>query len=270
MANPVSRTAYYTLGVRAWDATLPKPICGDTYAKHFVTAEAQKIWEEFKDEHRPNTGNAARHAIIDELVQKALVDQPEALVVIVGAGFDTRAYRLTGGKWVEADEPPLIAAKETALAAASARNPLTRVPIDFSREALVDKLQSYRTNDTVHVIVEGVLMYLIHDARQQLVNQLKKLFPNHVLYCDLMRQSFFEKYSRPIHERIVALGTSFTDIVQNPEQLFLKNNYKTISHTSIPLYAARRASLGIPPFMIQYFLKTLREGYQVWQFDHRA
>ena len=32
MQNPISRTAYYTLGVRAWDAAQPKPMCGDSLA----------------------------------------------------------------------------------------------------------------------------------------------------------------------------------------------------------------------------------------------
>src|SRR6188474_2778247 len=72
ITNPISKTAYYTLGVRAWDATLPKPACGDTFAKIFMNEDAQKIWQVFKDDLKPNASNASRHAIIDGQVADAL------------------------------------------------------------------------------------------------------------------------------------------------------------------------------------------------------
>jgi hypothetical protein len=81
-----------------------------------------------------------------------------------------------------------------------------------------------------------------------------------------MRKSFFERYSRNIHEKILSLGASFTDLSQHPEKLFLDNGYKTLSCSSIPLYAARHADVGIPPFIIRYFMKTLRTGYCIWRF----
>ena len=72
MENPISRTAYYTLSVRAWDAKQPKPLCGDNLAETFMNDDARKVWKEFKDELRPNTSNAARHHIIDRALQDAL------------------------------------------------------------------------------------------------------------------------------------------------------------------------------------------------------
>ena len=115
--NPISKTAYYTLSVRAWDAALPKPVCGDTFARHFMNEEAQKIWQEFKDDLRPNASNASRHAIIDSQLRDALNNAPDSLVVIIGAGFDTRAFRIKGGNWIEVDEPPIIGHKESTLPA---------------------------------------------------------------------------------------------------------------------------------------------------------
>ena len=55
--------------------------------------------------------------------------------MIICAGFDTRAFRLPGGCWVELDEPALLAPKEAELPARSAPNPRTRVAIEsaFSR-----------------------------------------------------------------------------------------------------------------------------------------
>jgi O-methyltransferase involved in polyketide biosynthesis len=96
MANPISRTAYYTLGVRAADAAGAKPLCGDSFAARFMNEDAQRVWEEFKRFTPPNVSNAGRHAMIDAHLRRELAADPGATIVIIGAGFDTRAFRLTG------------------------------------------------------------------------------------------------------------------------------------------------------------------------------
>ena len=267
MSNPISRTAYYTLGVRAWDASQPKPVCGDSFAKDFMNEEAQKVWSEFKDHRMPNVSNAARHAIIDAYLRDAFNVSRDSQVVIVGAGFDTRAFRIKGGLWIEVDEPAIITYKDSRLAASKAHNKLTRIPIHFATESLPEKLNPFKKPGTTHIIIEGVLMYLTQEQRRRLLGDLRNLFPRQIVYCDLMRQSFFEKYGKPIHEKIVALGASFTDISEHPENIFLDNGYKMLSCVSIPLYAAQNARIGIPPFIVRYFLKTLRDGYQICRFE---
>lgn len=267
--NSISKTAYYTLGVRAWDATLPKPACGDTFAKLFMNEDAQKMWQEFKDDLRPNASNASRHAIIDGQVAEALLSNSNALVVIIGAGFDTRAFRMKGGRWIEVDEPEIIGYKETKLPTFKAPNPLVRIPIDFERESLIDSLSSFSTLTTTHIVLEGVLMYLNQVDRRHLIAGLQQIFPHHMVYCDLMRRSFFERYSKEIHEKILSLGATFTDISEHPESLFLDNGYKPLSCVSIPLSAAEHGNLGIPFFLVRYFFKTLRKGYCTWRFEFR-
>jgi hypothetical protein len=81
-----------------------------------------------------------------------------------------------------------------------------------------------------------------------------------------MRKSFFEKYSRDIHEKIVGMGATFTDMEETPERLFTENGYATVAITSVPLYAVERANIGIPAFAIRYFLGTLRKGYVIAVF----
>jgi len=109
-------------------------------------------------------------------------------------------------------------------------------------------------------------MYLHQNERQGLLTGLQKIFPKHVVYCDLMRQSFFERYSKPLHEKILSLGASFAELMEHPENIFLDNGYKILSCTSIPLHAAQHGKLDIPAFVIRFFLKTLRKGFCLWRF----
>lgn len=267
MANPISRTAYYTLGVRAADAVKAKPLCGDTLASRFMNDDAQRVWEEFKGFTAPNASNAARHAMIDAHLRAVLAADPGATVVIIGAGFDTRPFRLAGGRWFEFDEPEILSYKETRLPAASAPNPLVRTPVDFSHDVLADKLEVAGSPSHAHVVIEGVLMYLTRDQRAALLRTMASRFPRHTLYCDLMRKGFFERYSRPIHEKIVGMGATFTELDEQPERLFIEAGYTMTALDSATLHAVNHGSIGIPAFVVRWLLKSLRDGYLVGVFE---
>ena len=266
MANPISRTAYYTLAVRAADAESAHPVLGDRFAQRFMNDDARAVWEEFKSFTPPNASNAARHAMIDEHLRRALVDDPQATIVIIGAGFDTRAFRLPGGQWFEIDEPEILTYKESRLPADTAPNPLQRIAIEFATESLAAKLATITAPATVHIVVEGVLMYLSREQKVALLHAVSSRFPQHTLYCDLMRKRFFEKYSRDIHQKIVGMGATFTDMAEHPERLFIEQGYTLVEMASVPLYAVDRVAIGIPAFAVRHLMRTLREGYVIAVF----
>src|SRR5262245_51752481 len=115
--KPVSKTAFYCCGVRMQDAERPNPVCGDVHARTFMNDEGLRMFEAFKNETNPNASNVARHRIIDDLLRRAILASPNLQVVIIGAGFDSRAYRIRGGTWIELDEPQVIQYKDERLAA---------------------------------------------------------------------------------------------------------------------------------------------------------
>src|SRR6476659_5669333 len=102
--KPVSRTAFYCTGVRALDARRPQPACGDQYAGRFMDEDAWRAFEPFRHFTGPNASNATRHRIIDDLLRERLSADRERRIILIGAGFDSRAFRLSGGRWLEVDE----------------------------------------------------------------------------------------------------------------------------------------------------------------------
>ena len=235
-----------------------------------MDSEAQAVWKEFENFHRPNGSNATRHAIIDRLLRSELEADSAARVVVVGAGFDTRAFRLRGGRWVEIDEPALLARKESRLPTGSAPNSLTRVPIQFASESLGAKLAPFAGPERTHVVVEGVLMYLTLAQRRALLEPLRKCYPHHVVYCDLMRESFANSYGREIREKLASMGAPFRDVTEHPERLFTEAGYVRLACESIPLTAAERGAIDVPAFAIRWFMRKLRRGYCVWKWERRA
>lgn len=265
--KPISKTAFYCCGVRMRDAERPNPACSDSYAKTFMNEEGLQILEKFKDETNPNASNVARHRIIDDFLREELRLNPKLTVVIIGAGFDSRAYRLNGGTWFELDEPQVIEYKNQRLPVSECKNELHRISIDFSTESLAEKLLHFSNREPVVFVIEGVFMYLDQLVITELLQTLHKLFPRHKMICDLMTREFFEKYGKTIHEKLTGMGASFKFTVDNPAQLFLSNGYKLTKKVSIAESAVRFGLLKIPKFALKLFLRALTGGYAIYVFE---
>ena len=265
--KPISKTAFYCCGVRMQDAELDKPVCGDVYARRFMNEDGLQILEKFKDETRPNASNVARHRIIDDILREELAANPNLCVVIIGAGFDTRAYRLNGGTWVELDEPQVIAYKNERLPVAESKNELQRIPIDFSTDSLEQKLSSFAGRRPVVVVIEGVFMYLEQETITQLLQTLRRVFPQHKLVCDLMNRSFFEKYGRTIHEKLTGMGATFKFTADKPEELFVKNGYRRVAVLSIVAKSVEYQGNKIARFLLNTVFRTLASGYAIYVFE---
>lgn len=265
--KPISRTAFYCCGVRMQDAEQANPICGDTYARAFMNEEALEFLETFKDNVGPNTGNVVRHRIIDDLLQRELEVNPEERILIIGAGFDTRAYRLKGGSWIEFDEPQVIVYKNERLPIMQSANELERIAVDFATESLAEKLSPFATREQVSVVVEGVLMYLEENQIKELLQTLRDHFPRHNLICDLMNRDFFEKYARPIHSKIANLGAPFKYIVEDPAKVFLESGYELTEQIAI----VQKVIEFMRPNLTAEELKTLPasapQGYDIYVFE---
>ncbi len=201
-----------------------------------------RIYEPFKSETMPNISNLSRCRIIDELVGNELRQEAGSYVITIGAGFDTRPYRLTGGNWAEIDEPQIIDYKNEKLPVTECPNSLTRIAIYFSAESLATKLEQIRNHKPVVIVIEGVFMYLEPESIEDTLRQIQNLFPRHILLCDLMTRKFFERFATSVHSKLVAASGRFTARPENPAQIFLKNAYVETTH--IPMFK-RATELGI-------------------------
>lgn len=258
--KPISLTAFYCCGIRMWDAERDHPICGDVYAKTFMNEDGRRVLEQFKDATRPNNSNIARARIIDDLLREELLAHPDLRVVIIGAGFDSRAYRLKGGSWTELDEPQVIAYKNERLPVSACENQLQRIPIDFANESLEEKLTSIAGNGPVVVVVEGVFMYLEKETTRQMLRTLRKVFPKHRLICDLMTRKFFQKYGGSIREKLEGLGATIKLSTDDPEVLFLNSGYERVNQISIVEKSMEFQSQKVPKFLLRTLLRTLVNG----------
>jgi methyltransferase (TIGR00027 family) len=265
--HPVSRTAYYCCGVRALDAASARPACGDHLAERFMTPEAWAVFEPFRDLKAPNASNVARHRMIDDLLRDRLARRPDAGVVIIGAGFDTRAFRLPAGRWVELDEPPLVEEKEARLPASEAPNRLTRIPIAFEREPLEAALAPFKHLTEPAIVLEGVLPYLASTDVERLLRGIRETFTSPTIICDLTSRAFVRRYAGPIGERLRALGAPYGRLDRDALELFEAAGFRLTSRASIIGQAASYGLLPVPRWVLATIFRTLRDGYTIATFD---
>lgn len=108
---------------------------------------------------------APRTIAIDHAVTSALLSEPDAQVVILGAGLDGRPWRLSslaGRTTYAVDHPASLADAEDRAAGLEPLGRLVRVPIDLTREPL-DRGVSAAGHDADRPTVwlwEGVIPYL--------------------------------------------------------------------------------------------------------------
>src|SRR5437867_1391698 len=181
-----SRTAEQNALFRALESSRPEGerVCHDPLARHFLTWPLTLVTRlaaipggatfvsSFIDRRWPGVRSSvvARTRLIDDVIAAALEKDIEQLVIL-GAGFDSRAYRMSRLRAIdvfEVDHPDTQAAKQGVLKRLFSALPkhVRFVPIDFQRDDLVSAmcLAGYRESARILILWEGVTNYLTEAA----------------------------------------------------------------------------------------------------------
>jgi len=180
-----STTAEYMALFRAQESALPKGgrLFDDPFALSFLSPRLRIVSALFRvpvvrsllvrwiDAHWPGarTSAIARTRLIDEWASAAAIAGLQQ-AVILGAGYDCRAWRLPAFSDVavyEVDYPATSAEKRRLIETIGL--PIARVcfaPVDFERESLSEGLAktAFRAGEPTFVIWEGVTNYLTAQA----------------------------------------------------------------------------------------------------------
>ncbi|HEY8024791.1 MAG TPA: class I SAM-dependent methyltransferase [Burkholderiaceae bacterium] len=264
--NPISDTAFLTCGARAADAAATKPICGDSYAHRFLDERGQQVFEKFKSEKGPLASIVARHRLIDDLLRARIADDKATNVVIIGAGFDTRAFRLEGGNWAEIDEPQVVDLKNRVLPAERAANPLRRIAIDFAGEELANKLPTVAPGSPVVVVMEGIFIYLDEQQIDNTLRSLQQAYPGHTLICDLNSRRFMERHGKSLKQQIETLGATLKYLSDEPSAIFLRHGYRPTDQFSIIDKTLEYMNARIGRFLVKLCMPTLVDGLMLFVF----
>ncbi len=162
LVEHVSDTAFLIAEARAMESARPDALFSDPLAAKLAGDKGRVLAAAFPA--MSFWAVSMRTRVIDAFLREALADGVR-LVVNLGAGLDTRPYRMdlpSDLTWVEADYAPVIAYKDKVLAGEAPRCQVQRVATDLAdagqRRALLQRLGA--TGQRMVVLTEGVVPYL--------------------------------------------------------------------------------------------------------------
>lgn len=186
----LSRTMLIPLAVRAGEAARKHPVVSDAKAAE-ILGKLDTSGLIVDGGGISTHGILARTAVLDEEIGRLLAERPEAAVVNLGAGLDTRFFRLDNGKvrWYELDLPEVISLRRRLLPETERCRYLAGSVLDREWTEKIDM----REEEPVTFLAEGLLMYFPEEKVREVLEILTGSFPNGDLFFDAVHSSFIGK-----------------------------------------------------------------------------
>lgn len=173
-------------------------VTGGTLLAHRVTGYVSKIYRfPFEGEAQIAQEPAARTTLFDAALNRHLQDIQQ--LVILGAGMDTRSYRMPQEiRCFEVDTPQTQASKRQMMQKAGLdTGRITFVPADFLREDWLEKLVSagFDPGKPSFFLWEGVTMYLDRDAVESTLRKIAGTASGSAVAFDYFNAELIESHS---------------------------------------------------------------------------
>jgi O-methyltransferase involved in polyketide biosynthesis len=171
--TPMEESLYLTLCGRALDNHLPHPILGDPMATELAGRLGYDCGR-FRLSASPIINIAHRARKLDQVAQQFIVRHPDAVGLDLGAGLDTRVFRIAPPAtvdWYDVDFPEVIAARQQLLPTPANAHV---IGADLTDPGWLDAVPTGRP---AVIVADGLMAFLTQDAMSSLLNRLIGHFP---------------------------------------------------------------------------------------------
>ncbi len=174
-------TLLITLYAKALDNRSKHPILGDITADELVRS-IDYDFQKFK-----GVGNddltVLRARQVDDWIREFIAQHPDAIILYLGCGLDTRVMRInppSGVSWYDLDYPEVIALREQFF---PKRDGYMMIAASVTTQAWLEPIPSDRP---AMIVAEGLLEYLPEQDVQTLLNRLTSHFQHGQLVFDVL------------------------------------------------------------------------------------
>lgn len=267
--------ARWSAGAKAFESFLPpeQQIISDPLARYYAGAEGMKIVG-MMQAINPSVRKAIvlRARFIDDYACQCLNDGFEQ-VVLLGAGYDSRFLRLPEFRHVKVYELDLNSTqviKKSLTLKLLGRLPrnVTYVPIDFSRDSIIQKLlgAGFQRRKKTLFIWEGVTLFLNQDILEKTLGRLADLNAgNRIVFdfvpAELINDETDYKGNRMLLKLCADIKEPLTFGCQPDKMTTILNNlgYGNVSVTS--MREANRIYCGTGKIEDSYYFATAEARY---------
>jgi O-methyltransferase involved in polyketide biosynthesis len=190
--SPAQESLFLTLGGRALDSRLPRPFLGDFLADEILTeigydlARFPSLTTRFLDPRSRVFDIAVRAKTLDGLVRRFISDHPDAVVLDLGAGLDTRIFRIdppASVGWYDIDFPEVVALRSRVVP----QHPNARsIGADLTDPNWLDDVPRSRP---AIIVADGLIAFLTEYGFVSLLERLAHHFPSGQLAFNLYTRS---------------------------------------------------------------------------------
>ncbi len=176
---------------RALETERPDALFQDPFARLLAGARGEALMEMLGDKNNATNAIAIRTRALDDLILRLVESEEIDTVLNLGAGLDTRPYRLplpSSLRWIEVDLPAILSYKEQKLKSEKPACWLELVKLDLGDISLRNALFSRVNTEAKQVLVvtEGLLVYLSTEQVASVATDLYNM-PNFRWWlCELM------------------------------------------------------------------------------------
>jgi len=168
----VPETQLVTLWARAAETKYDEPIIKDEKAIEIVN-KINYDFSKFDKDWLTQINVAVRTEILDKATKAFINKYPDAVIINLGCGLDTRFSRLDNDKihWYDLDLPESISIRKQFFNDDKRYKMIPKSVFDYS---WIDDIAS--TNNPVLIIIEGLLIYFSEQEVKNLINKLVAKF----------------------------------------------------------------------------------------------
>jgi O-methyltransferase involved in polyketide biosynthesis len=169
----VPETLLVPLWARAFETKQANPIIKDKKAVEMM-GNIEYDFSKFDDEWPTQVSIAIRTELLDNATKVYIKNHPQAVIINIGCGLDTRFSRLDNGKihWYDLDLPEVIQVRKQFFNETDRYKMIAKSVLDYSW------IDNVKTNKSILIIAEGILMYFTKQEVTGLLNKLVESFEN--------------------------------------------------------------------------------------------
>jgi methyltransferase (TIGR00027 family) len=159
----VSDTALMVAAARAAETQRPDGVIRDPFAARLAGARGAALVDKLRLSGWLGIGVGLRARTIDEILLEAIAVHGIRTVVVLGAGLDTRAWRLPLPptlRWIEVDFAPILDYKTEILASEQPKCRWERIDANLTVDVERHAVWETAGNEPGLILTEGLLLYL--------------------------------------------------------------------------------------------------------------
>ncbi len=228
----LASTAHWTAAVRAKESAREDRLFNDPWAAA-LAGEAGQAWLEHRSANSV-IPIVLRTRFFDDFLKRTVTHGAVRQIVLMAAGLDTRAFRLSWPERTqifELDQAPVLKEKERIIGSTAAKPSCSRhaVAVDLtSAWETALKERGFDAEQPTGWLLEGFLFYLSSESLSRLLNQVMSLSaPGSHMGFDIINSiTLTSELTRSWVEMQASSGAPWVGTLDDPEGLLAAHNWK--------------------------------------------